>query len=1073
MITSDQIESALRPVTPPDLQGKIAELAVVLADAANRRLEPGATENRLAADPDVARLLQALAGKTRELEEGPPAQAPGGSGPPGARPEGGVTIDQSRKVIDFGSGNQLGSITIRDVAETIVQVTVTLPPAADALDAAGVRRRWREWAGTVSLAPVVEESAAGVSSPLLTYWEDFIAAPAWHEVVCERSRELEDRLAALPQGGETPPVQQFREAVGRVNWQANYTRILRDLSSPRKELHGFLNREIQALDKVKRLDTARQKRLDALRDCRTASSNLDNCLNPPRFGRCFLVAGSYGSGKTHFLDALLRRPRPEEAPAGDASAGDWILVPVRPEDYAVTLERTILHVVELATGLKAANLAEVDQSLAPAGLRLVVGLDDLQDLLHAHEGLRRELRHLIEDQTRLPSLYWLLTLNDTGYDAVTFDSSFWEQYGFASPEVSDPASGHLLAHSGWLFLDALNRSKEIGLKLLAKNQLPGSDLALRFRQSREVAARHIHAPLLALIALTLHRRDPRRSLLGLNYIDFINEFWGQRVASSGLVGPDLDRVQQAITAIARLVTTLGDFTLPRPEVLKSVAGTADAAAEVVDRLHRMSLLKQQRLPAGLPDGGPWPGQQVTLQFELFWSHHLAWELEQALKELGVRIRELRREVGVRFRPLRGSALREAVAEQLLLLADALASRRPEFREWAAGLWSAIREADGLPGTAVYLAGSKAVRERQRELALRLLHDPPTGSGQRPRQTGKGGRSTPARTGRRGLARGPRGAGGEKRPAPAASEPVGTESPGRLLFAVMHFTAESTELELSRSLAILQPRYPAIADAGLGDYFLFVFRRRLAETAAPDNLVAALPLLAGSHVLGVTEQLAESAWEKLLVLAEAGTDGVLGHVQAYLLADRAGVEKEYRQTGRKHPSAVPYLFREHFLINLFAWLLKFKGLEAYPLLQAQGWLKRHRPPSRPDRPRPVRPPRPGRPPPGREPAKQELHELIVEEIRLHAALAFGQWYRPRARRKSGEEYRDLAISLLDAPGADEWEFGYFLIRHTVASLHGDVAWVDPHFEAALERNRAKLAWLLKSFPVKIGYRRGPS
>ncbi len=112
------IESALRAAVPAALHPYVADVARVLADLVAGR-PPGETQP--VAPPGWEELARALAGKSLVQFAG--------AGPRAfhVQTEGAVPIDQSRKVIDFGSGNQLGSISFRDVAETIIQINLAGP----------------------------------------------------------------------------------------------------------------------------------------------------------------------------------------------------------------------------------------------------------------------------------------------------------------------------------------------------------------------------------------------------------------------------------------------------------------------------------------------------------------------------------------------------------------------------------------------------------------------------------------------------------------------------------------------------------------------------------------------------------------------------------------------------------------------------------------------------------------------------------------------------------------------------------------------------------------------------------
>ena len=89
MITPESVKTALRALLPTTPHAHIATLAKLVAEAASGFISPDDVQAHLAAEPAVASLLQALAGRT---------------------------IEVGTSTISFGSGNNIGSITIGKVA---------------------------------------------------------------------------------------------------------------------------------------------------------------------------------------------------------------------------------------------------------------------------------------------------------------------------------------------------------------------------------------------------------------------------------------------------------------------------------------------------------------------------------------------------------------------------------------------------------------------------------------------------------------------------------------------------------------------------------------------------------------------------------------------------------------------------------------------------------------------------------------------------------------------------------------------------------------------------------------------
>ena len=117
MLDASQIEQVLRAATTAPLPGRVADFARLLAEVIHGRLSIPEAQKRFASIPQGAELLRALAGRKLELPTGAITEAAGlGVNALAVQAGGDSYIDQSCKVIDFGSDNRMGNIAIRDVA---------------------------------------------------------------------------------------------------------------------------------------------------------------------------------------------------------------------------------------------------------------------------------------------------------------------------------------------------------------------------------------------------------------------------------------------------------------------------------------------------------------------------------------------------------------------------------------------------------------------------------------------------------------------------------------------------------------------------------------------------------------------------------------------------------------------------------------------------------------------------------------------------------------------------------------------------------------------------------------------
>lgn len=220
---------------------------------------------------------------------------------------------------------------------------------------------------------------------------------------------------------------------------------------------------------------------------RDAIARLRDHIHPatPR-GTCFFLMGSSGSGKTHFLEWLMRREDSAQ-----------LILPVAWPKTAVptvsSLEGEIMMALGKATGRTFSSLTQFQEALdrlekartdcypeyshstLPRRPKLVIAFENLQTVLSdvkSSAATCRALQDLIEDASRHHSVRWLVTLQDTCFDRLTMPvggPSFWEEYGFI--DAIEPANGApevVSAKGGWIDLDRICVRDGVGWAILTQ-----------------------------------------------------------------------------------------------------------------------------------------------------------------------------------------------------------------------------------------------------------------------------------------------------------------------------------------------------------------------------------------------------------------------------------------------------------------------------------------------------------------------------------------------------------------------------------------------------------------------------
>jgi hypothetical protein len=807
-------------------------------------------------------------------------------------------------------------------------VGVDVPGPADV-----VRERWSRWTRSqhaLNFAPALGEPLDLVRSPLWSEWDDFVTAAAWHERMESQFTQVAE------QAGRFPELSWLEAAVGEIDW------VERLLTDPERH---------------------------------------------PGFERCFLVLGSPGSGKTHFVASLLE----ESARAARPWRMDDLVLflPLAHAPGGEGVESRMLEGVRQASGIEWTDLAELDRFLKEEanGTRLVVVIDDLQKWLAERPAVLEELTGLIATLTSLHSLYWLLTLEFTAYPAVAGHGAFWVRYGMRND-------------TGWAMLDVINDEEQVGIGILRAAWGAAAE-ETDWLDDRASASPYLNVPFVARIALALGLGPAE--LVNLNFTDFVEAFWKVRSAfdyalhtSTMSAGRAQDVVDSVLATLLEILAE-GRDTSPRvgalldavvrndPEISAAEAGAA------LDILNGAGLIRLER------EGGSTGAivrratRRVVVLYEMFWEYNVAVQLQEGsatLIDAGATRQELERW----FSGVTSPSLRDGVFTFLLLLADR-DGMQPSWAEAVRALIDSALTSDHPPASAVWFAGpraSEALQRRIAELAPRYA----LGGGTR-----------------------------------------------RSLFAFAYFVSESRPevLALDARLALLRPHYAALQENSLAQYFVFTIRRMFGRELENRPILESLPHLSGCEVLGVTERLAQLTATVLLENAELGVDRSSAHdetrsgqaaaweraraflemLASYLAACTPRVEAEYAWLGQGRPRE-RRLFRESLLHHLLRGLAARFEVDTFDLLVEARWYA-------PDRGR--------------------IHGRVAGEMRRQANITMGNLFL-RMSEEERPRFVALVERLIETGAAREREIAFYLIRHTRITEGRIAVHVDRRFHPLL-------------------------
>lgn len=670
-----------------------------------------------------------------------------------------------------------------------------------------LRRRWTQWEdGRKDEVRFREQLEAGIlDSGVLENFRSFLQGAVWH-------KEVERLIAQVtkPASGDEG-VRELQDRLGSVDLTASYPTVLADL----KEAVAHPGpKSIQ--DRIRRLEreAGRETGIDelaSLRDARDALFALQEEIRHPRHGRCLLLLGETGSGKTHLSVAF----EPDLAAAdGRAPSPDeeWrsLLLWVRRDDPGGTLREKMEGLIGRITGYPWKGLehfqeglwraeswlAERDARMSYGVPRLVVVLDDFDRWLRSRAITRDELENLILETSRLHSFYWVLTLQHTAFPEVAQHRELWSAYAWRRDRGKEESASRARQQIGsWIDLDRLNQLDLLGIKLVEQVSEAEDPEPIRLGVgSGTPVERDLSNPQNAWTLLHCRGELDLNYLVNLNFIGYVERFWELRQQRID-PGPLDSATVRRLVGVAAAVMTEGLGFQPQRAKLASAVERAEK--------DRSALQAPDKVEFGiriLENAGLWqevethdelglPELELELRNQFFWAFQIAQHLAGRLKSReGWDLATLLPEGTDPY-------LREGVIEFLLLLTN-------EPRLW--------QQAVQLPGptrASAWIGAAKADPDVQK-LVVDASRD---------------------------------------------IEPGGD----REVFAFLYFVGEADPEALSpmERMELLQPYFTTIAAAGQVDYFLHVLLKALERVESREELLGVLRRLVGVEVLRETRRAA--------------------------------------------------------------------------------------------------------------------------------------------------------------------------------------------------------------------------
>lgn len=837
-----------------------------------------------------------------------------------------------------------------------------------------------------------------VPSPLRGMWHRFTIAPAWQTILCNLLTEIENALENYYAGHFVNAIVTLK---GRLNVEPCTV-----LHEQARQLHKWLQQKIvwPPLNDIDK--DSRRKQAEQRQQLSSALEGLRRFVSRQAFGRCFLIVGGVGSGKTHSIATFLD---PGQSPSSERRV--FMLPLRRPEGYQ-SLEQSVNGQLQTVTGVSAVNLNSLDAVIARrsdgTAARIVLAIDNVDQWIDW--GFDEALRELVERTSSRGVIYWVVTVLETRYHAVkgTRLGKLLESMGFGPEAIAQlmpretmrenegttSASGHTIGE--WLFLDAFNRTQEVGLGILKSSFEPvtGATNELQPQQSYTAAPKNelneaVTLPLIAWIVRDLSQGSNLRDVVRLQHIELLRRFWSARQTSLMLpVGATLEQLQQVIALVARcIVWARRAPTIPKLLDLANT-GVGEAWIKQPENVEKaLQALERSGLLAVRIETASINGDVIRSlepRVDLFWQWRIAMRLleKSEIKRAGVE--GLAYLLQKHILPLE-DRLRDGVVQFLLLLVDASPPDALETRE-------VFRRTLQIQGAepAAWFAGPWASSIIQRDLARIAL---------------------------------------------SAEEAINQH----LLFAHLYFFAGADDRAVSvvnrfRSLAT---HVVAIQAAGLSEYFLYLAVRHLGAITEVSVLLQCLEHLFEVGALDVCDKVAAKASEMMFQLTPGSSAAAKEVVHYARMSPRRRSENPARSTD-SNIARSSRTFREWFLCHAARHIVDaMRPVDAYALMHSVGWMG----------------------------AEEWWHNF---HLRKEAANALGRWYRSRFSEPGAIEFIDLITALTDSSQVDDIEFAFYALAHGLRSHTDRGLPGDPRLRPLIARTARVIVEMRKDYIINSSH-----
>jgi hypothetical protein len=338
-------------------------------------------------------------------------------------------------------------------------------------------------------------SPDGSKSILSVHFEKFIEEAKWKFKIEDLLLKIKKQKASI----STNLANQIFDNLLKTNLNENNEKVRLDLLDFFSEIKPieFVNKEILKCHKNKNNSDSQNYTI-----VKATLSDLNYLINNPQYGKCFLIKGSFGSGKTHFVYQMLK-------------SHDFLPVYISSQDNSVSFSKNLINNINRLSCQNFVSFYDFVSFLqrVPFEKDILIVIENIEKF---NKSFYDDLFSLMEASTSVPEILWVLSINSNYFDAASEYEHLFKKYIHHFKPTAN-IDFELLITGGWFDLNYINKLEKIGKRIITKDlNIDRSIEGINYYKGQDIESLNTVDPFLAWIIYEILSLDDK-----FNFIDFV------------------------------------------------------------------------------------------------------------------------------------------------------------------------------------------------------------------------------------------------------------------------------------------------------------------------------------------------------------------------------------------------------------------------------------------------------------------------------------------------------------------------------------------------------------------------